>query len=88
MPSHWSLFSIIFRTLGRDPNHARADVPYPIVYTNQSTCYDSGNGATATCSGNGYDADYQGNQPSYTLSEDGLMMIDNVTGSSGPARWT
>lgn len=53
---------------------------YSIVDTNQTECYDSSSGNTNTCSGTGYDADYDGNQPSYTLSDDGLIVTDNVTG--------
>lgn len=53
---------------------------YNVVDTNQTACYDSTSGATATCVGTGYDADYSGNQPSYTLSTDGKVVTDNVTG--------
>lgn len=52
---------------------------YDIVDTNQIDCYNSSTGATEACSGIGYDADYSGNQPSYTLSADGLTVTDNVT---------
>ena len=53
---------------------------YAIVDTNQATCYDSSTGQTTTCSGLGYDGDYAGNQPSYSVSGDGLTVTDNVTG--------
>ncbi|WP_158638055.1 Lcl domain-containing protein [Shewanella donghaensis] len=53
---------------------------YAIVDTNQSICYSSSTGAAIACSGSGYDADYSGVQPSYSLSNDGLVVIDNVTG--------
>lgn len=53
---------------------------YDIVDTDQSICYDSATGAETTCVGSGYDADYHGNQPSYTVSGDGLTVLDNVTG--------
>jgi len=53
---------------------------YHIVDTNQTTCYDSSTGAVQSCAGTGYDADYSGNQPSYTVSGDGLTVTDNVTG--------
>ena len=53
---------------------------YAIVDTNQSLCYDSTSGVATACSGIGYDADINGNQPSYTLSDDGLSVTDNVTG--------
>ena len=53
---------------------------YKIVDTAQALCYDSATGATEVCAGKGYDADYNGNQPSYTLSAGGAVVIDNVTG--------
>lgn len=53
---------------------------YSIVDTNQSNCYNSNTGQVTACSGLGHDADYDGNQPSYTLSNDGLTVTDNVTG--------
>ncbi len=52
---------------------------YPVVDTSQSHCYNSSTGSSETCSGVGFDADYSGNQPSYTLSTDGLTVTDNVT---------
>ncbi|MDO6708598.1 DUF1566 domain-containing protein [Photobacterium sp. 1_MG-2023] len=57
---------------------------YPIVDTDQNRCYDSETGVEIRCTGAGYDADYQGNQPSYTTSSDGRTVLDNVTG----LRWT
>jgi hypothetical protein len=53
---------------------------YAIVDTNQTTCYDSATGAEIACIGTGYDADYTGKQPSYTVSADGRTVTDNVTG--------
>ncbi|MES9941811.1 MAG: DUF1566 domain-containing protein [Candidatus Thiodiazotropha sp. 6PLUC2] len=53
---------------------------YTIVDTNQSLCYDSSTGVETVCSGVGYDADYSGHQPDYTLSEDGNSVFDHVTG--------
>jgi len=53
---------------------------YAIVDTNQSLCYDSTTGQSVSCAGNGYDADYTGLQPSYTLNQDLLTVTDNVTG--------
>ncbi len=53
---------------------------YNLVDTNQSRCYDSITGAEAVCAGTGYDADYSGNPPDYTLSGDGTLVYDNVTG--------
>lgn len=52
---------------------------YAIVDTNQITCYHSSTGQAETCTGGGTDADYSGNQPSYTVSSDGLSVTDNVT---------
>ena len=53
---------------------------YDIVDTRQTNCYASSTGAEAACANTGYDADYSGNQPSYTVSADGLSVSDNVTG--------
>ncbi|RTR39679.1 DUF1566 domain-containing protein [Shewanella canadensis] len=53
---------------------------YAIVDTNQNQCYESTSGDATSCIGNGYDADYSGNQPDYTLSDDGLIVTDNITG--------
>lgn len=53
---------------------------YAIVDTNQTTCYHSSTGQAQTCIGGGSDADYSGNQPDYTLTDDGLTVTDNVTG--------
>lgn len=53
---------------------------YAIVDTNQNQCYDSSSGVATSCIGSGYDADYSGNQPDYTLSDDGLIVTDNITG--------
>ncbi len=52
---------------------------YSIVDTDQTVCYNSSTGSTETCS-SGTDADYSGNQPSYTLNSNGLTVTDNVTG--------
>jgi len=56
---------------------------YPIVDTGQTTCY--GNSTEITCPADGQafygqDAQYSGFAPSYTLSGDGLSVLDNVTG--------
>lgn len=53
---------------------------YNIVDTNQTTCYDSETGQNISCTGKGYDADYAGYQPDYTLSGDTTMVTDHVTG--------
>lgn len=53
---------------------------YDIVDTHQTACFNSSSGAVTTCENTGYDADYIGNQPSYTVSASGLTVLDNVTG--------
>ena len=55
---------------------------YVVVDTGQSRCY--GNTQRIACPAEGgafcgQDAQYNGNQPSYTLSADGLTVYDNVT---------
>lgn len=55
------------------------NVSYAIVDTGQKLCYDVNTGNDVNCSSTGEDADYEGNQPSYTLSNDGLTVTDNVT---------
>lgn len=58
------------------------DVTYPIVDTGQTTCYD-GSGQipcpTESEAFYGQDAQYAGNQPSYTGNGDGTI-TDNITG--------
>lgn len=56
---------------------------YPIVDTGQDICYDSTQAITPPQSGEpfyGQDAQIDGNQPSYTISNDSLTVYDNVTG--------
>jgi hypothetical protein len=56
---------------------------YPIVDTGQVECYDHSSAIAAPALGEAYygqDAQHQGHQPSYTLSDDGLTVTDNVTG--------
>ncbi len=56
---------------------------YPIVDTGQVKCYDNNAQITAPAFGDafyGQDAQVNGNQPSYTVSNDGLTVYDNVTG--------
>jgi len=60
-----------------------ASTPYPVVDTGQAACYDNQSHITCPSTGQaffGQDAQYDGNQPSYTLSADGLTVYDNVTG--------
>lgn len=56
---------------------------YPIVDTGQDKFYDLSNEISAPSKGEdfyGQDAQFTGYQPSYTLSQDGLTVYDNVTG--------
>lgn len=66
---------------GTGGNNKQRDtiLSYDIVDTDQTLCYDSNTGATQTCSGLGYDADYSGNQPDYSVTDSGLTVTDNVT---------
>ena len=60
-----------------------SDVLYPVVDTNQSVCYNTSTETSCPSAGQslfGQDAQYAGNQPSYTLSADGLTVFDNNTG--------
>jgi hypothetical protein len=62
---------------------AAASVSYPIVDTGQTACYNNNGGITCPAKDQafyGQDAQSDGNQPSYTLSADGLTVYDNVTG--------
>jgi len=55
---------------------------YPIVDSGQVKCYNAGAEISAPASGQsfyGQDAQFAGNQPSYTLSGDGKTVSDNVT---------
>jgi len=59
------------------------EVSYPIVDTGQVTCYNTRDAITCPAKGDafyGQDAQYTGNQPSYTVSTDGLTVYDEVTG--------
>jgi hypothetical protein len=56
---------------------------YAIVDTAQDTCYGAAGAMICPANGAafyGQDAQYLGNQPSYTRSADGLTVLDNVTG--------
>jgi hypothetical protein len=60
-----------------------AGLSYPIVDTQQTTCYDDSTEISCPSVGESYfgqDAQFEGSQPSYTLSADGLTVYDNVTG--------
>ncbi|MCK7477908.1 MAG: DUF1566 domain-containing protein [Candidatus Moduliflexus flocculans] len=56
---------------------------YPIVDTQQTSCYDNSTEIACPAAGEvffGQDAQLSGAQPSYTRSGDGLSVHDNVTG--------
>ncbi len=60
-----------------------AGLSYPIVDTQQTTCYDDSTEINCPSAGEshfGQDAQFEGSPPSYTLSTDGLTVHDNVTG--------
>jgi len=78
--SEFSLADSITIISSTDKGSIPVNRSYAIVDTNQNQCYDSSSGDATSCIGSGYDADYSGNQPDYTLSDDGLMVTDNVTG--------
>ena len=57
---------------------------YVVVDTDQTKCFNSTTGAESTCTGTGdantaYDADFSGNQPSYTANGAGTVVTDNRT---------
>ncbi len=59
------------------------DLSYTIVDTGQTSCYNNTSEIACPDDGEafyGQDAQYDGNQPSYTISADGLTVYDNVTG--------
>lgn len=62
------------------PGNSPVSKSYAIVDTGQSSCFDSVSGVVVACTGTGHDADYAGDSPSYTLSNDGLTVADGVTG--------
>jgi hypothetical protein len=56
---------------------------YTVVDTGQTQCYDNSSAISCPAEGMAFyrqDAQFDGNQPSYTLSADGLTVHDNVTG--------
>jgi len=56
---------------------------YPIVDTGQEKCYNNSQEIEIPQNGTtfyGQDAQFDGNQPDYTLNSDGLTVYDNVTG--------
>ena len=62
---------------------SNSKITYAIVDTGQTKCYDDIKEISGPKQGEaffGQDAQYQGNQPGYSLSADGLTVSDNVTG--------
>ena len=58
-------------------------LPYAVVDTGQSQCYDDRSAMIPPTKGQafyGQDAQFQGNAASYTVSSDGLTVLDNRTG--------
>ncbi|MCP4138859.1 MAG: DUF1566 domain-containing protein [Chloroflexi bacterium] len=65
-----------------DAEPVQASLSYPVVDTDQGNCYDAQNQVGCPQRGSaffGQDAQYKGNQPSYTDNSDGTI-TDNVTG--------
>ena len=80
----------ITANFGSEPE---SDLSYAVVDTGQDECYDNSREITCPQAGEpfyGQDAQYDGNQPSYTLSAEGLTVYDNVTGLTWTqgADWT
>jgi hypothetical protein len=72
----------VTETVEATPSPA-ATAAYAVVDTGQDKCYDNSEEISCPQPGEafyGQDAQYGGNQPSYTLSGDGLTVYDNVTG--------
>ena len=72
---------------------AELDLTYAVVDTGQDECYDNSSEIGCPQAGQpfyGQDAQYDGNQPGYTLSADGITVYDNVTGLTWTrgADWT
>ena len=62
---------------------SNGDRSYSIVDTGQTSCFDVASSVPCPAAGAsfyGQDAQFNGNQPSYTLSTDGVTVHDNVTG--------
>lgn len=62
---------------------AATGLSYPIVDTAQVNCYNNEEEIDCPTEGDafyGQDAQYSGNQPAYTISDDGLTVYDKVTG--------
>jgi hypothetical protein len=76
-------FSGCNRGLSSSDSGSNDDSWYPIVDTGQTSCFDVASPVscpTPSAPFYGQDAQFNGNQPSYALSTDGLTVHDNVTG--------
>ena len=65
-----------------DDSGGTSATSFAVVDTAQGTCYDNSELIDCPAEGDafyGQDAQYAGAQPSYTLSSDGLTVLDNVT---------
>ncbi|MCX6925644.1 MAG: hypothetical protein NT154_20900, partial [Verrucomicrobia bacterium] len=74
--------SLLTLAIGAAAFTLQAALPYPIVDTGQTQCYDNRNEITAPTPGQpfyGQDAHFSKRAPSYTSSADGLTVRDNIT---------
>src|SRR3990172_11827258 len=68
---------------GSATTQAGTTLKYRVVDTNQSICYDAAVEVEPPAPSAAFfsqDAQYEGNRPDYTVSEDGLTVADEVTG--------
>lgn len=77
--------ALVTTSCGGDKVTDRRDIglPYPIVGSGQTACYDAEREIAAPAKGAdfyGQDAQFPGSRPSYSTSAGGLTVTDNVTG--------
>jgi hypothetical protein len=68
--------------MSKTAGDSKSGLAYPIVDTGQVKCYDNFKEISCQAPGSpfyGQDSQFNGNQPSYNLSADGLTVYDNVT---------
>jgi hypothetical protein len=68
---------------GGGPDGGAVVLNYPLVETAQTSCFNTTTSTACPDPGApfyGQDAQFEGKQPSYKLSADGLTVLDNVTG--------
>ncbi|MCX6927474.1 MAG: DUF1566 domain-containing protein [Verrucomicrobia bacterium] len=73
---------LLTQTIGVAAFTLQAALPYPVVDTGQTKCYDNRNEIASPMPGQpffGQDAHFSNRAPSYTLSTDGLTVRDNIT---------